>query len=320
MLYNRLYSPQIIENTPLSYIDNIRIFVRAVEVGNLSAAGRDLRVSPAVASNRIKELEKHLGVRLFNRTTRQLNATEQGRIFYDGAKRILDAIAETEAAVAEFSQNPKGHILVSAPMGFGKQILAPIIPEFHEAFPDIQIRFRLSDRRVDVIKEGIDLAFHMGDLPDSNLKMHQIAMAERVLCAAPQYLKARGAPKDLMDLKHHHDCLLLRFPGSREYYWSFDDGEQKVNRVEVSGPFDTDQGAVLTQWALDGHGVVNKALFEIKPYLDSGALVRVLPDETPVAANLAVLYPHRRFQEPKIRVFLDYVIPRCRARLEQALS
>lgn len=304
----------------MAYIDNIRIFVRAVEVGNLSAAGRDLRISPAVASNRIKELEKHLGVRLFNRTTRQLNPTEQGRIFYEGAKRILDTISESEAEVADIAKNPKGHILVSAPLGFGSQILANLIPEFHAIYPEIQIRFRLSDRRVDIIKEGIDLAFHMGDLPDSNLKLHQIADVERVLCASPKYLEARGVPKDLMDLKHNHDCLLLRFPGSREYYWSFEDGGLNIQRVEVQGPFDTDHGAVLTEWALGGHGVINKAIFEIKTLLDEGALVPILPEHKPVSANLAVLYPHRRYQEPKIRVFLDHMIPRCRERLDQILG
>ncbi len=304
----------------MSYIDNVRIFVRAVEVGNLSAAGRDLRVSPAVASNRIKELEKHLGVRLFNRTTRQLNPTEQGRIFYEGAKRILDTISETEAAVADISQNPKGHILVSAPLGFGTQIMAGLIPEFNRQYPDIHVRFRLSDRRVDIIKEGIDLAFHMGDLPDSNLKLHQIAQVDRILCATPKYLRMNGEPKDLLDLKHNHQCLLLRFPGSREYYWSFENEKDGIQRVEVQGPFDSDHGAVLTEWALADCGIVNKAVFEVKGLLDSGKLVPVVLESKPLPMNLAVLYPHRRYQEPKIRVFLDFMIPRCREKLDAILK
>ncbi len=304
----------------MSYIDNVQVFVRAVEVGNLSAAGRDLRVSPAVASNRIKELEKHLGVRLFNRTTRQLNLTEQGQIFYDGAKRILALIDETEAALADMTNNPKGHILISAPLGFGTQVMAELIPEFQEKYPDIQIRFRLSDRRVDIIKEGIDLAFHMGELPDSNLKLHKIADLERVLCASPSYLARKGHPKDLTDLKHNHDCLLLRFPGSREYYWSFEDEERGVQRLEVSGPFDSDHGAVLTSWALQGYGVINKAHFEIQRYLASGELVEVLPHTRPMPTAIAVLYPHRKYQEPKIRVFLDHMIPNCRSKLDEILA
>lgn len=303
----------------MSYIDNVRVFVRTVEVGNLSAAGRDLRVSPAVASNRIKELEKHLGVRLFNRTTRQLAPTEQGRIFYEGAKQILATIEESEAAVADISNNPKGTILVSAPLGFGRHILAPLVPEFHNQFPDISIRLRLSDRRVDIIKEGIDLAFHMGELPDSNLKMHKIADIERILCASPSYLKNHGTPKDLMDLKRNHNCLLLRFPGSREYYWSFLE-DDSVSRLEVSGSFDSDHGSVLTQWAASGHGVVNKAKFEIADQLCDGELVPILTDHKVLGAHLACLYPHRRYQEPKIRVFIDFMIGRCRDAINERVT
>lgn len=296
----------------MSYIDNVRVFVRTVEVGNLSAAGRDLRVSPAVASNRIKELEKHLGVRLFNRTTRQLAPTEQGRIFFEGAKQILATIEESEAAIADISNNPKGAILVSAPLGFGTQILAPMVPDFNKEFPEISVRLRLSDRKVDIIKEGIDLAFHMGELPDSNLKMHNIMDIERVLCAAPAYLERMGTPKDLMDLKRNHNCLLLRFPGSREYYWTFIESDGSLTRLEVSGHFDSDHGTVLTQWALAGHGIVNKAKMEIHEELKSGALVPILQNHKLMGAHMVCLYPHRRYQEPKIRVFIDFMIGRCR--------
>ena len=304
----------------MSYIDNIRVFVRTVEVGNLSAAGRDLRVSPAVASNRIKELEKHLGVRLFNRTTRQLATTEQGRIFYEGAKNILATIAESENAIADISNNPKGAILVSAPLGFGRHILAPLVPEFVKAYPDISVRLRLSDRKVDIIQEGIDLAFHMGELPDSNLKMHKITDVERVLCASPKYLKEHGTPTDLMNLKRNHNCLLLRFPGSREYYWSFMGADNDITRLEVSGKFDSDHGSVLTQWAVDGFGIANKAKFEIQNELKSGALVPVLENHNIIGAHLACLYPHRRYQEPKIRVFIDFMISKCREAIASKIS
>ncbi len=304
----------------MSYIENIRVFVRTVEVGNLSAAGRDLRVSPAVASNRIKELEKHLGVRLFNRTTRQLAPTEQGRIFYEGAKQILATIEESEAAIADISNNPKGAIIVSAPLGFGRHILAPLIPEFHKEFPDISVRLRLSDRKVDIIKEGMDLAFHMGELPDSNLKMHKITDIERTLCASPEYIKKHGEPKDLLDLKRNHNCLLLRFPGSREYYWSFAEDDGSVTRLEVSGSFDSNNGTVLTQWAESGHGVVNKAKFEIAHQISAGELVPVLTDHKLIGAHLACLYPHRRYQEPKIRVFIDFMISRCRDEINKRVS
>ncbi len=300
----------------MSYIDNIRIFVRAVEVGNISAAGRDLRVSPAVASNRIKELETHLGIRLFNRTTRQLNLTEQGSLYYEGAVKILEMISETEAAVADMSQNPKGHLVVSAPTAFGIEILAPLIPEFHSKFPDIQIRLRLTDKRVDLIKKNIDLAFHMGELPDSNLKLLKVANLERILLASPEYIAKRGMPKDLMDLKHNHNCLLLRFPGSREYYWSFRNG-QETTRLDVSGSYDSDNSAVLMQWALSGHGIINRPIYEVYEIMEQGRLQAILPNVEVVSSDLNVVYAQKRHQEPKIRVFLDHIVPMARLRLSE---
>ena len=168
----------------MSYLDNLRVFVRVVELGNLSAAGRDQRASPAVASNRIKELEKHLGVRLFNRTTRKLTPTEHGRVFYDGAVKILEAVEEAEAAVAELAKNPKGSIRITAPLGLGRRLIASGIPEFHDKYPDIEVRLRLSDHEIDIMSESVDVAFKLGVLENSNLRMRGILNCERVICAA----------------------------------------------------------------------------------------------------------------------------------------
>ena len=154
----------------MAYLDNIAVFVRVVELGNLSAAGRDMRISPAVASNRIKELEKHLGVRLFNRTTRQLMPTEHGTVFYSGAKQVLEAITEAEAAVSALSGQPRGTIRVTAPLGLGRRLVASGIPDFHDKYPDIEVRLRLSDHNVDIMKEGIDVAFRLGIIEDSSLQ------------------------------------------------------------------------------------------------------------------------------------------------------
>ena len=175
----------------MSYLDNLRVFVRVVELGNLSAAGRDQRASPAVASNRIKELEKHLGVRLFNRTTRKLIPTEHGRVFYNGALKILEAVDEAEAAVAELSKSPRGSLRITAPLGLGRRMIASGIPEFHDQYPDIEVRLRLSDHEIDILNEGVDVAFKLGILENSNLHMRGIMTCERVICAAPDYLARR---------------------------------------------------------------------------------------------------------------------------------
>ena len=288
----------------MSYLDNIRVFVRVVELGTLSSAGRDQRVTPAVASNRIKELERHLGVRLFNRTTRKLSPTEHGRVFYQGAVKIIEAVNEAESAIADLSHNPKGSLRITAPLGIGRRLIASGIPEFHDKYPDIEVRLRLSDHNVDILSEGVDVAFKLGVLEDSNLRMRGILNCQRVVCAAPAYLEKRGTPATpdaLID--DRHDCLLLRYPGSKEYYWNLQTPEG-IRKFEIGGPYDSDDGDVLTQWALEGRGIINKPLFEVKSHLNDGTLIEILKDTPPASVQLAAIYPHKRFQDPKVRLMI----------------
>ncbi len=304
----------------MAYLDNIAVFVRVVELGNLSAAGRDMRISPAVASNRIKELEKHLNVRLFNRTTRQLMPTEHGSVFYEGARKILDAIVEAEAAVVALSGSPRGTIRVTAPLGLGRRFIASGIPEFHEKYPDIEVRLRLSDHNVDILKEGIDLALLLGNIEDSSLRMRGIMDCERVLVASPTYLAGRGepaSPRDLIDSRH--DCLMLRYPGLREHFWMLQtaDGPQKF---EVRGPYDSDDGDVLTDWALAGHGIANKPRFEVEPFIRDGRLKVILPETPPVPIQFAAVYPHKKLQDPKVRLLLDFMAERCQHMIRDILA
>ncbi len=304
----------------MAYLDNISVFVRVVELGNLSAAGRDMRISPAVASNRIKELEKHLGVRLFNRTTRQLMPTEHGRVFYERAVAVLEAVAEAEGAVSALSGQPRGTIRVTAPLGLGRRLIASGIPEFHEKYPDIEVRLRLSDHNVDMMREGLDVAFNLGILEDSSLRMRGIMECERVLVAAPSYLEARGEPKTPQDLiGQKHDCLILRYPGAREFQWhlSTQDGPKKL---EVHGPYDSDDGDVLTGWALAGHGIINKPRFEVEPFIRDWRLKIILPETPPVPIQLAAVFPHRKYQDPKVRLLLDFMAERCQRMIRDILG
>jgi DNA-binding transcriptional LysR family regulator len=304
----------------VAYLDNIAVFVRVVELGNLSAAGRDMRISPAVASNRIKELEKHLGVRLFNRTTRQLMPTEHGRVFYEHAVTVLQAVAEAEGAVGALSGQPRGTIRVTAPLGLGRRLIASGIPDFHERYPDIEVRLRLSDHEVDMMREGIDVAFHLGILEDSSLRMRGIMECQRVLVAAPAYLERRGEPKAPQDLVgDRHDCLILRYPGAREFQWYLATPEGP-KKLEVKGPYDSDDGDVLTGWAIAGHGIVNKPRFEVEPYIRDGRLTVILPETPPVPIQLAAVFPHRKFQDPKVRLLLDFMAERCQRMIREALG
>ncbi len=292
----------------MAYLDNIRTFVRVYELGNMSAAARDLRISAAVASSRISQLEDHLGVRLFQRTTRLLNPTEQGNTFYKGAVKILESVDEAEAEINDITRSPRGTLYVAAPLGLGQRFIAPAVPRFHAEYPLINIRLRLSDRKLDLAAEGLDAAFFLGVPEDSNLRIRKITDCPRVLCAAPSYVAARGAPASSDELKTDaHDCLNLRYPGAPEFQWPLQ-GREGVKRVPVTGPYETDHGEILTNWALDGHGIVLKPVFEISEHLASGRLVPVLEDEPPVPIQLACLYMHRRRQDPKARLFIDFMV------------
>jgi DNA-binding transcriptional LysR family regulator len=299
----------------MSYVATLKMFVRVYELGSMSAAARDQRTSPAVASSRISELEKHLGVRLFNRTTRSLQPTENGRLFYDGALKVLEAIAEAEAAVGDIAQNPRGTLFVAAPLGIGRRVIAPQVPAFKAAYPQVDVRLRLSDRVIDVTAEGLDLAFHLGQLEDSTLKVRLVADCPRLLCAAPAYVARRGLPQDGDALlTDRHDCLNLRFPGAKEFQWTLQT-PQGLRRFEITGPFESDDGDVLTQWALDGHGIVLKPVFEVADHLRCGALVPVALATPPLPVQLSVLSQHRRLRDPKVSLFADFMVARIKSAL-----
>ena len=302
----------------MSYVNNLKMFVRVFELASMSAAARDQRTSPAVASARISELEKHLGVRLFNRTTRSLQPTEDGRLFYDGARKVLEAIDEAEAAVMATSQNPRGVVFVAAPLGIGRRFIAPHVPAFKEQYPQIDVRLRLSDRIIDLTAEGLDIAFHLGILEDSALKVRLIADCPRVLCAAPAYIARRGMPLDGAALvRDRHDCLNLRFPGAKEFQWTLltADGPQ---RYEITGPFESDDGDVLTGWALDGHGVVLKPAFEIADALRDGRLIPVATATPPLPVQLSLLSQQRSARDSKLRLFTDFMVAHIREEIRRA--
>lgn len=300
----------------MPYLESLRVFVRVVELGSITAGGRDLRLTPAVASKRIKELESRLDVRLFNRTTRKLSPTEVGTEFYQHARQVVQSVESAEAAISDYSQNPRGTVQITAPLGVGKRLISPLIPEFVDVYPQISVRLRLSDRKVDLLENGLDAAFFIGRPPDSNLKLRKILDTPRVLCAAPSFLERFGMPLNPQDLRRYN-CLLLRYPRSPEWYWTLSTAQGPV-RLDVSGSYDSDDGDVLTNWALDGRGIVNKPRFEVAGHLRSGALVELLPDTPPEPALFGCLYPHRRLQDNKVRLLIDFMIQRCRAQLSDA--
>lgn len=295
----------------MSYLESLRVFVRVVELGSITAGGRDLRMSPAVASNRIKDLETKFGVRLLNRTTRKLVPTEIGRAFYDSARRVIETLDEAEAVVSGFSGTPHGTMRITAPLGLGRRLIAPLIPKFCAEYPGVEIRLRLSDRNVDIVADGIDLAFFLGEPKDSALKWRRIAECRRALVAAPEYLEKHGTPTRPEDLAEH-SCLLLRYPRSPEYYWMLQAPDGPI-KLMVGGRFDADDGDVLTEWAVAGQGIANRPRYEVADHIKAGRLVELLTSNIPVPAQFGMLTPHRRLQDPKLRLFADFAARETRS-------
>lgn len=297
----------------MSYLENVRTFVRVYELGSMSAAGRDLRISPAVTSSRISLLESHLGIRLFQRTTRNLTPTEQGKAFYRGSVDILEAVENAEAQVSNITVNLRGSIFVAAPLGVGRRLIAPRIPSFLEKYPEVNLRLRLTDRKVDLTAEGLDLSFFLGQPEDSNLKIRKIADVARVLCASPEYVERYGMPRNGDELTAKgHECLNLRYPGAIEFRWLLNTSAGP-KRFRVSGRYECDDGDVLTDWALSGAGIAMKPVFEIVDHLKAGRLVPVATETPPQPILMACLFAHRRGQDPKVRLFMDFMIEKIAA-------
>ncbi|MEP5154506.1 LysR family transcriptional regulator [Planktotalea sp.] len=302
----------------MSYLDNIRTFVRIYELGSMSAAARDQRISPAVTSARISQLEAHLGVRLFQRTTRSLTPTEQGRLFYTGACTVLEAVEAAEAEVGDATDNPRGTLHAAAPLGIGRRLIAPYVPEFAENYPLVDVRLRMTDRKVDLTAEGLDIAFFLGRPADSNMRIRKIADCERILCASPAYIAEHGHPKTGHEIdRGQHNCLNLRFPGATEFQWELNT-ETGARKFDVQGRFECDDSDVLTDWALQGAGIAMRPVFEIAAHLASGALVQVVEDTPPLPVQMACLYTHRRHQDPKARLFMEFMIERMRQAITTA--
>jgi len=292
----------------MALLENIRVFVRVVELGSFSAAGRNLRLSPAVVSHRIQQLEGHVGIRLLNRTTRQVQPTEQGMLYYEACLEVMRAVEQAETSVAGAGAAPCGTLKVTAPLVFGRRILAPLIPEFQTIVPNVEVQVRMSDHLLDLIKEGVDAAVRLSVPADSSLVIRKIADCPRVLCAAPSYLEAHGEPATPDELRNHN-CLLLRFSGSKQFRWTLNSPKGPVT-LNVGGRMDADDSDVLTQWAVAGHGIVLKPVWEVAEDLREGRLKPLLAGFPPEPLTLGVLYPHRRLLPAKVRAFADFLVDR----------
>jgi DNA-binding transcriptional LysR family regulator len=282
-------------------IQDLRIFVRVAALQNLSAVGTELNLTPGTISKRIQALEDDMKVRLFDRTTRSIRITDEGTVFLGAAERMLGELDQVQAIVGDTLSNPKGRIKLSAPASIGS-LMAPALSEFMRTYPQIMVHADLTDRVVNLQEEGYDIALRMGVLSDSTLIAKRLTVDHQVVVAAPAYLAQVATPKVPEDLTAVH-CLVLGDQSS----WGFQVDEQAVV-VRVSGPLRSDNGELLHQAALDGHGFVRMSALKARPDLKAGRLIRVL-DAYEVTANAAIwaVYPGSKHQLPKLRVLLDFL-------------
>lgn len=280
---------------------DLDVFAHVVTAKSMSAAGRELKLSPAVISKRIRRLEERLGVRLLQRTTRQLSLTEAGQGFYERVVSILSSIEDAEAWVASGAGQARGTLRVSAPTSFGRLHIAPHLKPFLDANPMVTVDLILSDSFVDIIAEGFDLAVRIADLQDSSLVAKRLAPNHRVLCATPGYLTTHGTPTEIGDLARH--TLIAH----NTDHWRLDGPEGPVS-VRVNGPLRTNSSEVVREALLAGVGIALRSTWDVGPELKSGALQRVLPAYA-VGSRVAVyaVYPSRRHMEQKVRAFVDYL-------------
>jgi DNA-binding transcriptional LysR family regulator len=285
--------------------EDFAIFVRVVELGSLSAAGRDMRLSAAVVSNRIARLEKDVGTRLLNRTTRHVSLTEEGSSYYDHCVVILNELEQAESAITSVNAEPRGPIKVTAPTVFGRLHVAPHVPRFLERHPQMQVRLHLTDALVDLVQERVDLAIRIAELTDSTSIVRTLAPNRRLIVASPDYLQKHPAPKEPEDLLDHN-CLLLRFPGSKQFRWTLQGREGPVT-LRVSGNMDSNSGEALRDWCLAGQGLALKSLWEIIDDLNEGRLVPVLTEFPPPSHAIYAMYPHSQHVPPRVRAFIDFL-------------
>jgi DNA-binding transcriptional LysR family regulator len=280
------------------------VFSRVVAAGSLSAAARELGLSPAVISRRLAALESRLGVRLINRTTRSLHLTDEGANYYDTCARLLSEIEEADAAVSAGRVEPQGPLKVALPASFGHRHIAPLIPYFASRYPKVQLALSLSDRNVNLVDEGFDLAVRIADLADSSLAARKLAPNRRVVCATPEYLRRHGVPRTPQDLVAHNCLTTNDFAMNWEYKGP--GGEPGI--VRVSGRYACDNWEVLREWALAGLGVALKSTWDVRLQLEDGSLVSLCPGytfDTDVA--IYAVYPHRRFLPAKTRAFIEFL-------------
>jgi len=286
-------------------LKQIESFVAVSTKGSLTAAAHAEGVAPAVIGRRIDALEERLGVKLLVRTTRRITLTHEGSAFLEDCQRLLADLANAEASVSAGGVKASGHLRVTAPAGFGRRHVAPLVPGFVAQHPEVSLSLNLSDRVVDIVNEGFDCAIRVGDLPDSSLVSIRLADNRRLCVAAPSYLQRAGAPVTPAELSRH-ECLTLSSDASQTRGWAFQvDGE--VSHLRPSGRIDCSDGQVLHEWCLGGMGIAWRSTWEVEQDVMAGRLNVLLEDFAAPPNGIYAVFPQRKHLPLRVRLWIDFV-------------
>ncbi len=293
-------------------MDKIKASETSVAVarkGSLTAAAKAEGVAPAIMGRRLDGLEEHLGVRLMVRTTRRISLTQEGSAFLEDCQRLLADIASAEASVSAGGVQASGHLRVTAPAGFGRRHIAPLVPQFRALHPKVSLSLNLSDRVVDLAAEGFDCGVRVGDLPDSSLVSVRLADNRRLCVATPDYLQRHGVPAQPGDL-NRHQCLTLSSDASQTRGWAFRmptaDGHEIIH-LRPSGPLDCSDGQVLHAWCLAGLGIAWRSTWEVQQDIADGRLVSVLDAHAAPPNGVFVVLPQRKHLPLRLRLWIDFL-------------
>jgi len=291
-------------------VANLRAFVEVMRRGSFASVARDRDVDPSSISRSIAALENELGLRLFQRTTRRLSATEAGLVYFDRVEPIIAELERARLRAVDVNEGPRGTLRVTAPVSFAQLNIVPLLPELAVRYPDLSIDLRLTDAALDLVEEHIDLAIRMGPLRESGLIAAKLSPMISKICASPSYIEAHGQPRAPQDLEGHK-CLQLAMPGFGAR-WRLRDRKGTVTDVPVQGPLRTSNAIALKQCALAGMGIVLQARWIVGRELREGSLVDLFPDHDVTAANFEapavwLLYPSRAYLPLKVRVFADFL-------------
>lgn len=284
----------------------LQTFLDVAKSESLSAVAREEGVTPAMVGRRIDQLEQQLGVKLFKRSTRKITLTSEGTAFFEDVRNILNELRAAEESLSVGAKSATGRLVVSAPTAFGRKHIAPHLPAFVAAHPNLTVTLHLSERVVDLKNERVDLAIRIADLKNADLIASRLARNHRVVVAAPDYIKRHGKPGVLTDLALHN-CLVTATEEGLSDNWSFRDTTGKNVSVRVGGHLHCNDGEVLTRWALAGHGLAWRSAWEVSEEIEKGRLVEVLPKFAAPGNDIHAVYSDRKFLPAKVRVFIDFL-------------